>query len=63
MPRPTIAEAYAKNRAAFILRTPFGVLLPDDQQNLIRATSRDAAVKLREVYEYLETAAPQGQGQ
>ena len=38
----SIADAYAKNRAAFILRTPFGVLLPEDEHALIRATARDA---------------------
>ncbi len=49
MPRPSIADAYAKNRTAFILRTPFGVLLPEDQHALIRATARDAGVATQAV--------------
>lgn len=46
--KPTIAEAYAKHRAAF-LRTPFGHLLPDDIRDLIKATARDAGVTVEEV--------------
>jgi hypothetical protein len=50
-PRPTIPEAYAKNRAAFILRTPFGVLLKDDLAALVKATARDAGVTVQAVLE------------
>ncbi len=45
-PKPTIAEAYAKHRAAFIFRTPFGHLMPDDIRDLIRSTARDAGVSI-----------------
>lgn len=47
--KPTIAEAYAKHRATFILRTPFGHLLPDDIRDVIKATARDAGVTVEEV--------------
>lgn len=49
MTRPTIAEAYARNRAAFILRTPFGVLDAFETRALIRCTARDAGVSVEAV--------------
>lgn len=48
-PAPTIPEIYAKHRAAFIFRTPFGVLLKDDMAALIKATARDAGVSVQDV--------------
>ncbi len=48
-PKPSIAEAYAKHRAAFILRTPFGHLMPDDIRDMIKATARDAGVSIEAV--------------
>lgn len=48
-PRPTILEAYAKKRAAFIRHTPFGVLTAPDKRALLRAVARDAGVTVAEV--------------
>lgn len=48
-PRPTIAEAYARKRAAFIRHTPFGILMESDEAALIKSTARDAGVTVAEV--------------
>lgn len=50
-PKPTIAEAYAKQRAAFLRHTPFGVLLAVDIEGLMKATARDAKAAPKEVIE------------
>lgn len=49
MTRPTIAEAYAAKRAAFIRHVPFGILMESDKQALIKSTARDAGVTVAEV--------------
>jgi predicted transcriptional regulator len=51
--RPTIAEAYAAKRAAFVKHTPFGKLNEADEKALIRATARDAGATVAEVMKVL----------